>query len=168
VAVADLSIGAPGRPETEAIPGDMGADFDATELLLEEEAPHVDEHLVEGLLRSLGGGLGYVAGDPDVANHWRFTEQELRDVVPPLTRIINRRPQLRRAVARGDEMAVAIVLAGYAGRNVAAGQAAKEVRRERQREADSPEGAARAAAARAAEGHGGSGLDGGGLRGSAG
>lgn len=161
--VADLSIGAPGTPETEAIPGALADELGEDDLLL-EDAPHVDEALVEGLLRSLGGGLEYVAGDPDVPEHWRFTDRELRDVVPPLTRIINRRPQLRRAVARGDEMAVAIVLAGYAGRNVAAGQAAKEVRRERQREADSPQGAARASAASPAEGDGWSGGDGVGVR----
>src|SRR5438270_806139 len=83
-----------------------------------EEAPVVDADKVRRLLRGVGGALGFVIGDDDVPNHWHFTDAELDDLVPPLTDLINRRVELRRAVARGDELTIALVLARYAGRNV--------------------------------------------------
>lgn len=155
--VADLSVGPPAAPEVEVVSGlDDGtlAGDDFAEL---EAAPHVDESMVRTLLKSMGGGLGYALGDDDVPDHWRFSDRELDDLTPPLTRIINRRPKWRQAVARGDEMAVAIVLAGYTGRNLTAGRQAQEARNERDREAASPAWGGPADAPRAAEGHGDSG-----------
>lgn len=145
-APADLSIGAPRTPEVEAEPiGIHVGDQVGPELLDDlEVVPPVDESVVRGLLGSIGGGIGYVAGDDDVADHWRFTRQELDDLTPPLTRIINRRARLRRAVMHGDEATVAVLLAGYTGRNVAAGQVAKEARNERDREAAAAPGDPRA------------------------
>lgn len=127
----DLSVGPAPRPEVAAAPEPerVGPDDVFVEDLA-DEAPHVDESVVRALLRSLSGGVAYAAGDPDVPDHWRFSDRELADLTPPLTRIVNRRPQLRRAVARGDEAAVAMTLAGYVGRNYTAGRKAQEARRE--------------------------------------
>lgn len=86
---------------------------------------HVDPIVVRGLLQTfVGGGLGWVVGDPDVPGHWRFTERELDDLTPPLCRYINGRPRLREAVIRGDQLAIVTVLAGYVGRNISDGQQA--------------------------------------------
>lgn len=157
---ADLTIGPPPEPEVESTPAvdDVGLDVDDLGGL--ESAPHIDESIVRSLLKGLGGAVGYVAGDDDVPEHWRFTDGELDALVPPLTRIINRRPQLARAVARGDEATVALVLAGYAGRNVAAGRKAKEARGERDGEAGPAAAAGDADARRVVGRHGWDGGDG--------
>lgn len=125
----DLTIGPPAPPEVRTAPGER------SELIELEEPPQVDESVVRGLLKGIGGALGHVVGDDDVADHWRFTERELDDLTPPLTRIVNRNSRLRRAVIKGDTLTVAIVLAGYAGRNVDLARAARKERDERAGEA---------------------------------
>ncbi len=149
----DLTIGAPSPPEVEpnnddALYGDEMLIDDDGELV---NAPQVDESIVRTALRSVAGVASYTLGRDDVDEHWQFTARELDDLTPPLTRIINRRPQLRAAVARGDEAAVAIVLASYTGRNVASGRRArieqeKAKNAELQRQADQSSPASGAAA----------------------
>jgi hypothetical protein len=135
--VADLSVGK--APPPEVRPKDPAAEvLDSVEV--EESVPQVDEGLVRSTVMALGGALSFVVGDEDVPGHWRFTDQELVDLVPPLTRIINRNVKLRRAVIRGDEMAIAVALGGYLGRNVRDGNKARKVRRERDGEAELAEG----------------------------
>lgn len=129
----DLTIGPPAPPEVRTAPGERH------ELVELEEAPQVDESVVRGLLKGIGGTLGYALGDDDVADHWRFTDRELDDLTPPVTRIVNRNNKLRRAVMKGDEIAVAIALAGYAGRNVDLARAARKERDELAGEALGPE-----------------------------
>lgn len=131
----DLSVGPPAPPEVRTPPASAGPD-DRALLLEDEHVPQVDESIVRSLLSGLGGTLGHLAGDQDVVEHWRFTTQELDDLTPPLTRIVNRNTGLRRAVIKGDEMAVALVLAGYLGRNVADGKRARDRRDELQGQAD--------------------------------
>lgn len=130
----DLTVGPPAPPEVRAIPGDRA------ELVELEEAPQVDESVVRGLLKGLGGALGHVLGDDDVADHWRFTDRELEDLTPPVTRIVNRNNRLRRAVMKGDSITVALTLAGYAGRNVDLARAARKERDGRAGEALGPTG----------------------------
>jgi hypothetical protein len=130
--VADLTIGAPGAPEVEPEAAELDAALADAEIT---EPPQVDPSVVRGLLASAGVALGHVAGDDDVEGHWRFTSTELDDLTPPLTRIVNRNPRLRRAVMRGDELTVAVLLAGYTGRNVALAREAKEARDEQPGEA---------------------------------
>lgn len=119
---ADLTIGPPGTPavQTEAAAPDAVLDG-TTDLLTGEEVEvrQVTEAEVRALLKGLGGAAGYVLRHPDVPDLWRFTDRELGDLTPPLTRICNRpeRARLRAAVIRGDEISVALTLAGYAGRN---------------------------------------------------
>lgn len=125
---ADLTIGPPGRPEVR---GDAGGEDPAAVTLVEPGyAPQVDPTVIRGLLVTLGGGVGYVAGDDDVPEHWHFTEQELdqlagRPGAPgALTRWVNRQPRLVAAAERGDELLILTTLAGYTGRNVVAGRLA--------------------------------------------
>lgn len=124
MAEADLSIGAPDAPQL--VEEAYDEHFDATDDLI--DVPEVDENTVKGLLALIGSGASVLVADPDVPDQWSFTERELSDLAPPLTRIINRRPKLRQAVARGDEAAVVLVLAGYGGRNLAAGATARRAR----------------------------------------
>lgn len=118
---------------------------------LDDALPAVTMDQVRVVVMSAGLMLSMTLGDADVADHWRFTELELAALVPPLTTVINRRPALRRAVLRSDEATIALVLAGYAGRNLDSWRGAKkhrddqaEVESGREGEAD---GAARAAGA---------------------
>jgi len=147
---ADLSIGAPEAPQVMTSADELAPDWstELDDLGDDLNAPHVDEAVVRGLLAVIGGGLCTFVGDPDIEDHWTFSQREIDDLAPPLTRIINRRPKLRAAVARGDEAAVAIVLAGYGGRHVAAGAAARRARKEHDghehREAEPGEGSASA------------------------
>lgn len=158
--VADLSIGAPDTPEVAADALDGGAAsrtegrhpgpelLDGGDLDL---APEVDELVVRTLLSSMGGMLHVAIGDEDVPEHWEFTPRELDQLTPPLTRWVNRQPRLRKAVAHGDELAVGVALASYAGRNITAAQQARAARDEEgndahvDREAPGPAGPAGAA-----------------------
>jgi len=129
----DLQVGAPGTPQVGAHQDvdDVDGGFDDGFV---EEAPPVDAATVKVVLMALGSGVNALAGDDDVPGQWKFTPGELDAIAPPLTNIINARPKLRAAVARGDYMVVGIHLAGYAGRNLGAGSRAKE-QRERDGEA---------------------------------
>lgn len=120
----DLSIGDPQPVEA----GGAGDDLEFDELELEGEAPPVSDHTVRAILIALGAGAGQLVGDDDVPQHWHFTSSELDGIVPPLTNIINRRPALRAAVAKGDYLAVGIHLAGYTGRNIGDQQRARAAR----------------------------------------
>jgi hypothetical protein len=135
--VADLTVGK--APPPEVRPPDPGRPPE----IVDEDVPQVDETVVRTMLRAVGGGLGYSLGDEDVPEHWRFTERELDDLTPPLTRIVNRNAKLRRAVIRGDEMAVMVAVGGYMGRNMSDGMRAGRARRERDGEAALAEADAR-------------------------
>lgn len=125
--------------------------------------PEVPEAVVRGILATLGTVLAISPlAVEEVPDHWLFTERELNDLTPPLTRIVNARPQLRAAAARGDEVTVAVQLAGFTGRNLIAGSLARKQRAQRaeedwlyadeHREADGPAGAGDGAARGAAGG----------------
>jgi len=110
-----LAVGDPEPPQVAADPDDYGPVELGDPI---GDAPAIPEGTVRGILAGLGGLVSKVAAPDDVPELWRFTPAELDDLTPPLTRIINARPQLRAAVARGDEVLVAVQLAGYLGRNL--------------------------------------------------
>lgn len=129
---ADLSVGAPASPEVE--PDDELAEALAFDELGDEldlaEVPPVSELQVRDML----DGLGRAASVPfsfGVAGLWRFERDELDGLVPPLTRVINKRPTLARAVHNGDQIAVALQLSAYAGKRV---DRVAEVRKRRRME----------------------------------
>lgn len=116
----DLSIGAPQRPQVASagdVDGDLVDDVAGVDYF-DDDAPEVHSDTVRNVLVALGAGLGYVAGDEDVPDAWRFKPSELDALVPPLTSVINRTPKLRAAVARGDYAVIGIHLAAYGGRNL--------------------------------------------------
>lgn len=184
MAEVDLSIGPPSAPQVaggvgDAVPSDAKpkatrakstskseSDTPAPTGLgmLDDPLPAVTMDQVKALVMGAGLMLGMAIGDDDVPEHWRFTDAELAALVPPLTAMINRRPALQRAVRRGDEFTIALVLAGYAGRNVDSLRAARKARSEREGEA---EGGSQGEAPGAA-GAAGAGADGNGLVGAAG
>jgi hypothetical protein len=112
-----LEVGEPGEPELAQPSPDGAADYGAGAELV-DDAPQVPDAVVRGILAALGSVASTVAAPDDVPDAWRFTPRELDDLTPPLARVVNARPALRRAVQRGDSMTVAVHLAGYVGRNV--------------------------------------------------
>lgn len=168
MSMADLSIGAPPPPEvgqapdpdTEpgaAIPGDWDTPL--------EEVPEADPAAIRAIIELIGESmhavgtvlptgrlplLEYVATDELVPDHWKFTEAELDALVPPVTRIVNARPALRRAAQQGDHVIIAKTIFGWGSSNIIAGVAARQVRAmttedwerndHQQREAGSPSG----------------------------
>jgi hypothetical protein len=128
-------------PVTVEPPGpvDLSDDIDLTdELELEdldalgelEAAPVVDVDQVRRFLAGAGSAAAFALADPDVPEHWRFTDAELDDIAPAITAIANRRPQLARAIESSDYLVLGVHLARYAGRNVQAGRAARNAREE--------------------------------------
>jgi hypothetical protein len=120
-------------------PVDLSDDIDLTdELELDQElvddlepVPVVDVDQVRRLLAGAGSAAAFALADPDVPDHWRFTDSELDDIAPAITAIANRRPQLARAIESSDYLVLGVHMARYAGRNVQAGRAARNAREER-------------------------------------
>jgi hypothetical protein len=164
MAEVDLSVGPPSAPEVAAGVGDPvppaakpksgrppksppSSSTSSSEPAaptgldeLDEPLPAVTMDQVRVVVMGAGLMLSMAFGDDEVPDHWRFSEVELAALVPPLTSIINRRPALRRAVQRGDELTVALVLAGYSGRNLDALRGARRARAQREQETDAREG----------------------------
>jgi hypothetical protein len=107
---------------------------DAVEVV-EADWPPVSEERVADGLRIFGGAANaghklLVPGDGyGAAELWRFTDDELAELAPPLTRIINRRARLRRLANLGDwdAIAVAVGFGRYGWRNFEELTLAREV-----------------------------------------
>lgn len=154
----DLGIG----PPTAAPPPPPGAEPDPsvlgpapTSAIDDVDVPLVDEAMVRALLVSGGMGANAVFADDDVPKQWVFDEIELQLLVPALTRIVNKRPALRRAVAHGDLIAVLTGAGRYGSRNVMAGRAARAARGEDDDGDGDGEAGPAAGGARAADARGG-------------
>lgn len=124
----DLSVAAPEAPEVEARPitDDPDAGPSLEDLELEPAGPvePVTEDTVRMMLRGLGGAMHGAGAQlaPDDPAFLTFTEPELDQLTPPLTAVVNRRPRLQAAVARGDQLSLMLALAGWTGRNIASYQ----------------------------------------------
>lgn len=95
----------------------------------EPAAEYVSEDAVAGFLDNIGGILNWIAPTPEhYPEAWYFTDAELAAIAPPLTRIANdRAPALAATVTeRSDEVAVAVQLSRYVGRNFRAIRVADE------------------------------------------
>lgn len=128
---ANLTVGPPPTPEVESTPG---ASVDTTPEVPTVAAPEVDESVIRTMLKSLSNVASFTIGNDEIENHWRFTDREIDDISPPLTRMINRRPAARAAVVRGDEASVALVLASYTGRNLTLSRKFKTEQEKKKRE----------------------------------
>ncbi|HET9059154.1 MAG TPA: hypothetical protein VFN61_04475 [Acidimicrobiales bacterium] len=116
----DVSVSAPVR-ET-ALP-QAGAELAAPPgpgVTPDEVVPNVDEATVRSLLSGLGMVLSTVDRAPGVPGLWRWQPDELDQIVPPLTRAANRSPALRKALIKGDVIAISLALSTYGARNVGA------------------------------------------------
>ena len=114
-----------GTTDAYDLPGDPPAEsFDTGAA---PESPEVPEPVIRGILASMGMLLAAVPGvaHPDVPDHWQFTTAEMDALTPPVTRIVNARPVLRDAAANGDELTVAVQLAGFGIRNYMTGAKAR-------------------------------------------
>ena len=137
--LADLTVGPPGTPEVhdDGLVDELELDVDDDEFVDEVATPvaPVSETQVRDLLDGLGraASVPFNAGVPGL---WRFSDDELDGLVPPLTRVINRRPALARAVHNGDQITVALQLSAYAGRRI---DRINEARKERERGDDQRE-----------------------------
>ncbi|HET9691012.1 MAG TPA: hypothetical protein VFP61_07650 [Acidimicrobiales bacterium] len=121
MAELDLTVAPPPPSEVGAIPPpppDPGPQATIGVPDDDELLPLVDEATVRGLLASIGGVAGVVVGLPEVPGHWRFRDDELDQLAPPLARLANRTPTLRRALIHGDTLAVLFTLSQYGVRNV--------------------------------------------------
>lgn len=114
-------------------PADLGRDtfdtYDEPTVLVA-----ATEDQVRTVLEAMGS-IGNLAADPDVPEQWLFLDGELDQLVPPLTRIVNRHQVLARIVAGSDPLLAGFMLAKYLGRNVSDGQQAR-----RNREGDTTDG----------------------------
>lgn len=130
-----FTVGDPGVPEVDVEA--LADDTDLGEALSDDEPAEVTEVQVRAVLAAGGRGLGYVAGHPDVPNHWHFTDDELDELTPPVTRYVNRSALLRRAVGRSDFLTIVMAMGIYTSRNIEDLRDAKEAAGEDQREAGS-------------------------------
>ena len=126
--IADLSVGPPGEPEVDPTFAPV-EDLDDLEVGLEPATLAVDPDAVRGILEGVTGGLHFLAGHPEIPDHWRATDAELEAAAGPLARLASRSPVLVRAVggANGDVIAASIPIGQYVIRNV---MAAREVAEE--------------------------------------
>lgn len=116
----DLSAGDDPRPEDpgpEAAGPAEGAGVPWESEPAVEEAPEVDEPTVRQWLDL--GGIGLNLSLPGrhygVDQAWRMTQQDLDEIAPPATRILNRHPVARAVATRADVDAftLATALARY-------------------------------------------------------
>lgn len=117
-----------------------------------EPPPQLDEADVRRWLERVGKLVAWVLPTPEVLELeepplWRFTEEELGELTPPLTRVLNRRLLWLAGVIRNaDELEVGFLLFEYVSGNldrVREARAAEEAavqETEEERRADLPEG----------------------------
>ena len=118
--MSDLVVGPPGLPELDpsAIADHPEAAPEPSGVGLQED-PEVPEAAVRAALAAAGGLAGHWMGDKRVPGHWRFTADELDDMTPPVTRMVNGNPRLRAVVGRVDALTAGMVLIRYITRNLA-------------------------------------------------
>jgi hypothetical protein len=134
--MVDLSIAPPGTP---AVVNDLDDDPLFAEDLtpgvavaggdpLAAMAPEVTEQQCRDLLAMVGSAASMLGADEDLPEQWEFTDAELDELAPILTRIANRHLWMRRLIAKGDGIFLAFGFARYLKRNVQDGQAARAAR----------------------------------------
>ena len=101
---------------TPPAPPPFDADDDKTPPDLADLVPEVTEPMVRGILAGIGNMASMI--DRAAPGLWRFTDDELDQLAPPVTRLANRNDTLRRALLHGDYVVIAMTLSGYAVRNI--------------------------------------------------
>jgi hypothetical protein len=134
-----LGVAAPDEPEVEHFDDDdedvepsAAAAGNGTRPL---DVDAVEAEDVRALLEGLGEMLHLAIGDPDVRDHWRLDDDELDALTRPMTRIVNRRPKLKKFVQHGDGFLVLMHTTTYVSRNLDDTNEARKARGELDREA---------------------------------
>lgn len=117
--MSDLAFGPVPAPEVdrELIEPELLDPAEPVVLRGEDDAPDASEAQVRAMLAGIGGIVSFAIGNREIEDHWRFTADELDDLTPPVTRMVNASPRLRVIVARSDTIAFALVLTRYGLRN---------------------------------------------------
>jgi hypothetical protein len=108
--------------------GDAGPEFDPQTAPPSPELEEIDEELAEldegwleeqirDLLVTQGSATNWLLRITPDDDSWIHTQEDLRSIAPPLTRILNRYDATRAAAAAGDEVALGAALFNYAARN---------------------------------------------------
>jgi ABC-type Fe3+ transport system substrate-binding protein len=109
---------------------DAGPEFDPRlspeppdiELVDPELADELDigwtESQIRDLLFTQGSATNFFFRLDPEDDTWKHTEDDLKAIAPPLTRILNRYDATRAAAAAGDEIALGTALFNYGARNV--------------------------------------------------
>jgi hypothetical protein len=126
---AESASSSPGSSTSDPFLGDAGPGFAPGADPGSPEAgpdlapliPEVSEEQVTSLLGNIGDGVHAVAGVGEL--DWVMTEADLARIGPPLTRIVNRHPELAALAAHSDEAAVAIGAGLYTWRSLLERQA---------------------------------------------
>ncbi|MCL2393266.1 MAG: hypothetical protein FWC87_01155 [Acidimicrobiaceae bacterium] len=116
MSVFDPPVGPPAQELGSIPPAPPPFEDDQAPDDLAEVVPQVDEALVRSVLVGMGNMAHMI--DPVTPDLWRFTDDELDQGVPPLTRFANRNDTLRRALLHGDYVVLALTFSGYMARNV--------------------------------------------------
>jgi hypothetical protein len=90
----------------------------------EDEDPLVEEGWKESTIKELLATQGELVhfllrvGDDELdPDSWKHTQEDLRRIAPPLTRMLNRYDVTKAAAVAGDEASLAAALAAYGGKN---------------------------------------------------
>lgn len=122
----ELGIDGPGRAEADLGDVDLDAPF-VDEIAADDGGGQLSLDTVRGTLQAIGLMVHSLIGEDGAGEeHWRFSSDELDDLAPAVLRIASRRPKLRQALEKGDELTVALILAGYFGRNIEATRVARK------------------------------------------
>lgn len=106
-----------------------------------DDIPPWDQAAVRSALLALTGATDAAVGE-SVGAQLTMTDDELRQIVPPLTNIINRTPKLRAMSSASDAVALALGMIGYSMRVASeASDTAKARKAERARLTDREDGA---------------------------
>lgn len=101
---------APEPPDVEEVGGELAAATAAAEQGWIEQQ-------VRDLLITQGNASNWLFRLHDQDETWKHTEEDLRAIAGPLTRILNRYDATRAAAAAGDEMALGAAIFNYGARN---------------------------------------------------
>lgn len=118
--MTDISVGAPLPPEIDAatLPTPEAAADAPGAPEVEEVAPEVSEQMVRAALAAAGHLVSMPLANEHIPGHWRFSDEELDNAAPPLTRIVNRSPTLRAIAGYGDPMLLGLELVKFVTRNI--------------------------------------------------
>ncbi len=95
-----------------------------------DEVPLVEVSEIADAIGAIGETIHGLAGQPEVPEHWGFTETEITQLAPPVTALINRHARARAIAQRSPELAVALILSRWGIRNARLSAAIRQAKAE--------------------------------------